>query len=395
MSAARAGVDIVDGAISSVSGLTSQPSLNALVCALEGTEREPDVNIDSLQELSDYWESVRTWYAPFESGLLAPSSDVYKHEIPGGQYSNLKPQAFSVGLAEQWPEVRDRYREVNFALGDVIKVTPSSKVVGDFALWLVSNNTTVAELMNQPGQPDLPASVTGFFEGAIGIPEGGFPEALRKKVLGENAGPAPTRGATQNMAPYDFAKKREELSKLYQGPITDMLEISYALYPKVIRDYLAFITAHGDVSVVDTETFFYGLDENREITIELEPGKSLIVTRAALSEMKEDGTRMVHFLLNGQPRSAVVIDKKEAVSSVQRQKADVTDNTHVGAPMPGTVVRIDVKAGDKVEKGDALLVLEAMKLETTVKAPQDGVVDKALVATGDRLEAGDLVFVIK
>jgi pyruvate carboxylase len=391
LAACDAGVDVVDGAIASMSGLTSQPSLNAIVAALEHDERCPELDQHHLQELSDYWEAVRTTYAPFESGLMASTTDVYQHEIPGGQYSNLKPQAFAVGLAEQWGEVRERYREVNFALGDIIKVTPSSKIVGDFALWLVKQGLTVEELMSNGKSYDFPESVIGFFHGAIGIPEGGFPDAIRRRVLGPDCGPAPTKFAAATMEPYDFPRKRDELEKVSDIPIDDAMEVSYALYPKVIKDYLTYRSSHGDTSRLDSDTFFYGLDEGREIRVDLEPGKSLIVFRTAVSELRPDGTRQVHFNLNGQPRSTLVEDRLADLGTAKRPKADPTDDHHVGAPMPGNVVSVAVKPGDEVTEGDALLVVEAMKLETTVRAPHGGTVVEVMVRAGDRVDAGDLV----
>jgi pyruvate carboxylase len=394
LAATEAGVDVVDGAIASMSGLTSQPSLDALCAALANNERAPDLDADRLQDLSDYWEAVRTWYAPFESGLRSSTADVYRHEIPGGQYSNLKPQAFAVGLAEQWADVRERYREVSLALGDLIKVTPSSKVVGDFALWLVRNGITVEDLLASDTVYDFPQSVIGFFEGAIGVPEGGFPETMRARILGDDAGAVPSAPASSTLEDYDFETKRADLHKLYPGTISENLELSYALYPAVIRDYLEYRRTHGDTSVLDTETFLYGLDEGNEIYVDIEPGKSLVVARSAVSSLREDNTRMVHFQLNGQPRSVVVDDRTVEDAGPKRRRADPTNALEVGAPMPGSVVSVAVKAGATVAEGDPLGVVEAMKLETTVRAPRGGTVEEVLVAAKDRVESGDLLFVL-
>lgn len=390
LSAARAGADVVDCALASMSGLTSQPSLDAIVAALEGTERDPAFDMRHVQELSDYWEAVRTLYAPFESGLRASTADVYHHEIPGGQYSNLKPQALAVGLSAQWNEVRERYREVNFALGDIIKVTPSSKVVGDFALWLVKNGLTVDDLMNSDEHFDLPKSVVGLFEGHIGTPEGGFPEALRRRVLGANPTPLPAEDS-KTLPSYPFAEKKAELEKAYEGKIAEELEVSYALYPQVVKDYLDFRSQFGDVSVLDTETFLYGLQQNREALIELEPGKALIVERTAIGELREDKTRDVHFALNGQPRTVRVLDRGAAADRPQRVKALPGDPLEVGAPMPGNVLSIGCKVGDVVEEDQILLVVEAMKLETNVRSAQRGRVSEILVQNKDVVEAGDLL----
>ena len=395
LSAAGAGVDVVDLASASMSGLTSQPSLDALAAALAGSPRAPELEAEQLQELSDYWEAVRTWYAPFESGLRASTADVYRHEIPGGQYSNLKPQAMAVGLAEQWGEIRERYREVNFAFGDIIKVTPSSKVVGDFALWLVRNNLTVADVMASDQPYDLPRSVLDFFEGAIGVPEGGFPKALRERVLGKDASPLPTEPASNSLPPYDMDKARADLALLTDQDINDTLVISYALYPKVVRDYLDFCQQHGDTSVLDTETFLYGLEPDREVTISIEPGKSLIIKRTAVGELRQDQTRQVHFMINGQPRAVVVKDLSVASDAPARPRVDPTNPGHVGAPRPGKLLSVAVALGDSVAEGQPLGVVEAMKLETTVRAPTAGKVAEVLAAPGERVEAGDLIFVIR
>lgn len=394
LAAAQAGVDIVDGAIASMSGLTSQPSLDAVVASMSGDERAPDLDPMELQELSDYWEAVRTWYGHFESGLRASTADVYRHEIPGGQYSNLKPQAFAVGLAEQWGTIRERYREVNFALGDLIKVTPSSKVVGDFALWLVRNELTVDTLMASDQPYDLPQSVIGFLQGAIGVPEGGFPEAVRARILGPDAPPAPTEPASAHMAPYDFEQAQHTLEALTELPITDTLVVSYALYPKVIKDYLAYRAKHGDTSVLDTETFLYGLEPDRELMVEIEPGKALVIMLNAIGELREDNTRQVLFMLNGQPRTVIIKDRNAGGDEPERPKADPTQPGQIGAPMPGNLLSLAVSVGDAVEAGQAIAVVEAMKLETTVRAPVDGAIQALHVQPGQKVEAGDLMIVV-
>ncbi|MFZ9887165.1 MAG: pyruvate carboxylase [Myxococcota bacterium] len=395
LDAVEAGVDVIDGAIASMSGLTSQPSLDAVVASLQGHERAPLLDLNSLQELSDYWEAVRTLYAPFESGLRSSTADVYRHEIPGGQYSNLKPQALAVGLADQWNDVRERYREVNFALGDIIKVTPSSKVVGDFALWLVRQGLSMTDLLASDVAYDFPRSVIELFEGAIGVPDQGFPETLRQRVLGENAAPLPDRPFTETLAPYDFESKRAELERIVPGQVNATLELSYALYPQVIKDYLAFRKTHGDVIGIDTDTFLYGLDEGREVLIDIEPGKSLVVMRTAVSELREDNTRQVHFVLNGQPRAVLIDDRTGGEKQVKRRTADPVVPGDVGAPMPGSVLAMLVRVGDEVEEGAPLCTMEAMKLETTVRAPMHGRVQEVLVNTGDRVVSGELMLVLQ
>ncbi len=393
LAAAEAGVDVVDAAAASMSGLTSQPSLDALVEAAHGAPWAPDADPLLLQQLSDYWEAVRTGYAPFESGLRASTADVYRHEIPGGQYSNLKPQAMAVGLAAQWDTIRERYREVNLALGDIIKVTPSSKVVGDFALWLVRNNLTVADLLASDQPYDLPASVIGYFRGEIGLPEGGFPADLRRRVLGADE-PLPTEIASSNLPDFDFNKARADLERLTDAPVTPTLEVSYALYPKVIRDYLAYRTTHGNTAVLDTETFLYGLDPDREVLLDIEPGKTLVVVRRAVGELRDDFTREVHFMLNGQHRSVVVPDRSAAPDAPTRRKADPTLPHHIPAPMPGAVLSVAVQLGQHVTEGQPLAIVEAMKLETTVRATLTGTVTELVVAPGARVEAGDLLVVL-
>ncbi len=395
LAAAGAGADVVDGALASMSGLTSQPSLDALCASLAGTPRDPGFDAENMQALSDYWEAVRTWYEPFESGLRASTADVYRHEIPGGQYSNLKPQALAVGLSEKWNDVRERYREVNFGFGDLIKVTPSSKVVGDFALWLVRQEMTFDEFMQSSETFDVPQSVIGFFEGAIGIPEGGFPDEVRQRVLGPQAAPAPTEPAALSMEPYDFEAGRKKLEALSDSEVSPELEVSHALYPNVIENFLRYRNEFGDTAPLDTETFFYGLTPDREITVSIEPGKSLVIEHRAVGALREDGSREVHFMLNGQPRSVVVVDKHAGVEVETREKADPTSPDQVGAPMPGNVLSVAVQAGGSVEEGDALMVLEAMKLETTVRAPRAGKIGRLTVKAGDKVEAKDLLVVLE
>lgn len=394
LAASEAGVDIVDTAIASMSGLTSQPSMDALVAALDGQERCPNLVPEHLQELSDYWEAVRSWYAPFESGLRSSTADVYRHEIPGGQYSNLKPQALAVGLAEQWGEIRERYREVNFAFGDVIKVTPSSKVVGDFALWLSRNGLTVKEYLESDTAYDIPQSVIGFFNGDIGTPEGGFPDALRKRVLG-TPGAEPKNGdSSSGSEAFDFDAARDTLAKISSREVTDQLVVSYALYPRVVKEYLQYRAEFGDTSVLDTETFLYGAPPEEEITADIEEGKSLIVRHKTVGELRENNMREVHFNLNGAPRSVFVKDRSIESGESDRAKADPLEASDVGAPMPGNILSVEASQGSKVSEGDALAVVEAMKLETTIRAPLSGTIRSVFVATGAKVETGDLLFQI-
>jgi pyruvate carboxylase len=394
LAAADAGVDIADVAIASMSGLTSQPSMDAVVAAMVDTERSPGLDSEELQELSDYWEAIRTWYAPFESGLRSSTADVYRHEIPGGQYSNLKPQAMAVGLSEQWGVIRERYREVNFAFGDLIKVTPSSKVVGDFSLWLSRNELSVEDYLNSDTAYDVPQSVIGFFEGAIGQPEGGFPARLRERVLGTDASKEKDGAPALELPDFDFQSARNELVQLSTREVTDQLVVSYALYPRVVRDYLKYRKEYGDTSVLDTETFLYGAPLEKEIVADIEEGKSLIVRHKTVGQLRDDNTREVHFNMNGAPRSVFVKDRSVSSESDDKPKADATNPNEVGAPMPGTILSVAVGLGDTVEEGDALAVVEAMKLETTIRASTKGNVTQVLVKEGTRVEAGDLIFVL-
>ncbi|MCP4503162.1 MAG: pyruvate carboxylase [Deltaproteobacteria bacterium] len=396
LSAAHAGVDIVDAAVASMSGLTSQPSLDALLAALDGSPLRPDIDANELQELSDYWEAVRTQYLPFESGLRASTADVYRHEIPGGQYSNLKPQAMAVGLAEEWPIIRERYREVNFALGDVIKVTPSSKVVGDFALWLVKNQLTVEELLKSEEHYDFPQSLIGFFQGSIGTPEGGFPKELQKRILGHEGDDEGNSSLSAASLPsFDFEKEGKELSQLTDGPVDDTLVIGGALYPNVVRDYLKYLKEHGDTSVLDTTTFLYGLQPEREVIVDIEPGKSLVVSLQAVSELRDDLRREVLLSLNGQPRSVLVKDHDANEGKTSRERADAQNPAHIGVPMPGSLLSLAVSVGDDVKEGEVLAVCEAMKLETSLRAPMDAKVQRIVLNQGDKVQNGDLLIVLE
>lgn len=387
--AIEAGVDIVDTALSSMAGLTSQPSANTLRYALEGTDRAPSISIDALEKLSSYWEDVRKYYAPFESGMLAPHTEIYEHEMPGGQYSNLQQQAKGVGLGERWDEVKDMYRRVNLMFGDIVKVTPSSKVVGDMALFMVQNDLTEEEVLLRGDKIDFPDSVIELFEGYLGQPVGGFPEALQNVIL---KGKAPiTVRPGELLADVDFEALREELKKEINEDPTDHDVIAYALYPKVFTDYAKVIAQFGDISVLDTPTFLYGMRLGEEKEIEIETGKTLIVKLISIGHAQADGTRVVNFELNGQPRDVVI--KDESIKSVvnAKVKADPKNECHIGATMPGTVIKVILEKGDKVKRGDHLMITEAMKMETTVQAPFDGTVKSVYVQSGEAIATGDLL----
>lgn len=387
--AIEAGVDIVDVAVSSMAGLTSQPSANTLYYALEGTERAPQVDIYGLEQLARYWEDVRKFYQEFESGMNAPHTEVYMHEMPGGQYSNLQQQAKAVGLGDRWDEVKEMYRRVNDLFGDIVKVTPSSKVVGDMALYMVQNNLTEQDIFERGETLNFPDSVVELFEGYLGQPHGGFPKELQRIIL-KGREPITVRPG-ELLEPVDFEQIKRELYDKLSREVTDFDAIAYALYPKVFLEYAETVEKYGDISVLDTPTFLYGMRLGEEIEVEIERGKTLIVKLVSIGQPQADGTRVVYFELNGQPREVVIRDESIKAAVVERIKADRTNPNHIAATMPGTVVKVLVEKGEKVDKGDHLMVTEAMKMETTVQAPFAGVVKDIYVKSGDAIQAGDLL----
>ncbi|BAI80742.1 pyruvate carboxylase [Deferribacter desulfuricans SSM1] len=388
--AIESGADIVDAAISSMSGLTSQPNLNSIVAALDNTEHQSSIDKEWAQKISDYFERVRRYYFPFESGLKAATAEVYEHEIPGGQYSNLVVQVEALGLLDRWEEVRKMYKEVNEALGDIIKVTPSSKVVGDLALFLVRNNLTINDLYEKGDTLSFPDSVVSFFKGYLGQPYGGFNEKLQKIVLKDEK-PITCRPG-ELLEPFDFEKAKKELeSKFKNHSFTDEDLISYALYPKVFEDYIKFVDEYGDGAIFDTKSFFYPLKPGEEISVDIEEGKTLIIKYIGVSEVDEKGYRRLFFELNGQPRTVSVKDEKISDIIKSNVKGDITNPKHICATMPGKIVKIFVKEGDEVKKGDLLVITEAMKIETKINANCDGKVEELLLHEGDKIEAGDLI----
>jgi pyruvate carboxylase len=392
LKASEAGVDIVDVALSSLSGLTAQPNLNALVSTLEGSERDPLVNAAGLQKLANYWETVRDYYAPFESGLKSGTAEVYHHEIPGGQYSNYKPQVAGLGLIERWDECKEMYHKVNMMFGDIVKVTPSSKVVGDMAMFLVKNNLQPEDVYTTTEDLAFPESVVGMFKGMLGQPYQGWPEELQKIIL--KGQQAITCRPGELLEPADFEMERENLEEKLGHRIDDKSLISAILYPNVYPDFDRFRQEYSDISVIPTPIFFYGLEPSQETSIEIEPGKTLIIKLNAIGKLHADGTRAVYFELNGNNRSVIVRDQSIQNSDAMREKADKGNASHVGAPMPGKVLKVNVKAGDEVKAGDVLMVTEAMKMETNIKAKADGKVAEVKFKEGDKIEKEDLVFVM-
>ncbi|WP_050614651.1 pyruvate carboxylase [Bacillus testis] len=388
-----AGVDIVDTAISSVAGMTSQPSMNTLCYALEGSERQPKIDIASTEKLSNYWEDVRKYYSEFESGLIAPHTDVYKHEMPGGQYSNLQQQAKGVGLGDRWEEVKDMYRRVNLMFGDIVKVTPSSKVVGDMALFMVQNNLDEESVLAKGNNIDFPDSVIELFEGMLGQPEGGFPADLQKVIL--KGREAITVRPGELLEDIDFNQLKEELFKEIKRPVSGFDIIAYALYPKVFIEYAKTVERFGNISRLDTPTFFYGMDIGEEIEVEIEKGKTLIVKLVSISQAHPDGTRTLYFDLNGQQREISIKDESIQSTVAVKVKADPSNSSHIGATMPGTIIKVVVEPGAEVKKGEHLIITEAMKMETTVQAPFNGIVKAIHVANGDPIATGDLLLEIE
>ncbi len=390
--AAQAGVDVVDAALSSVSGLTAQPNLNALLAALEGTLWDPKLDKQGLQELANYWETVRTYYAPFESELRSGTAQVYEHEIPGGQYSNYKPQVEGLGLGDRWEECKQMYRKVNDMFGDIVKVTPSSKIVGDMAMFMVQNNLEPEDIFERGHELTFPQGVIDFFKGMIGQPYGGFPEKLRKIILKDEQ-PLTCRPG-ELLEPVDFSARKEELEKKLGHPVTDRDVLSAVLYPGVFEEFDRHRQIYSDTSVLPTPVFFYGLDVGDEVTIDIEEGKTLIIKLNAIGRVQEDGTRNIYFELNGMPRTAQVKDLSVESGASSRQKADPDDEHQVGAPMPGKVFKLLVKVGDVVKEGDTLLTTEAMKMETNVKAKISAEVKEILCQEGDQVDQGDLLVVL-
>ena len=390
---AEVGLDIADGAMASMSGLTSQPSLNALVESLRFTDRQSSLDPVPLIALSRYWEGVRALYAPFESGMQAPSAEVYAYEMPGGQYSNLYQQAKGLGLAHRWVEVCKAYADVNILFGDIVKVTPSSKVVGDMALFLVGNNLHTGDVLDPDRELAFPDSVVELFEGRLGQPPGGFPSDVQAKIL--KGRPAGTERPGAGLPPADLEAARKQATALIGAEATGRDAMSLLMYPRVFPELAAHQKTYSDTSILPTPMFFDGPEPEAEYLVEIEPGKTLIVKLLAVGEPHDDGKRTVFFELNGQPREVIVPDRSLASTVKEAPKADPADPLQVGAPLPGLVVGIGVAAGDPVRKGQKLLSIEAMKMETTLYAERAGRVDEVLAAVGRQVSTGDLLIRLK
>ena len=390
LAAADAGVDAVDAAMDAFSGGTSQPCMGSIVEALRNTDRDTGIDISAVREISDYWEGVRAQYAAFESGLAAPASEVYLHEMPGGQFTNLKAQARSLGLEDRWSEVAQTYADVNQMFGDIVKVTPSSKVVGDMALMMVSQGLSRDEVEDPSRDVAFPDSVVDMMRGNLGQPPGGFPDAIVSKVLKGDAPNVARPGA--HLEPVDLEATRAELSQTLEGFKVDDEDLNgYLMYPKVFLDYMGRHRQYGPVRALPTRAFFYGMEPGEEITAEIDPGKTLEIRLQAIGETDESGEVKVFFELNGQPRVIRVPNRLVKANTAARPKAELGNANHIGAPMPGVVASVVATVGQEVKEGDMLLTIEAMKMETGIHAERDAVVKAVHVQAGGQIDAKDLL----
>lgn len=391
LQATEAGVDIVDTAVNSMSGLTSQPALNSVVAALKNTDRDTEIDLDKAEDISKYWAAVRPVYANFESDLKSGTTEIYKYEIPGGQYSNLKPQVESFGLGHKFKDVKEMYKKVNEMVGDIVKVTPSSKMVGDFAIFMVQNELTPENILDKGKNLDYPDSVMTYFRGMMGQPYGGFPKDLQKMIL---KGEKPiTKRPGQLLQDEDFDAIKKHLEDKGIEPREEDL-ISSALYPKVFDDYIDYIKENGEVTHIGSDVFFHGLMEGESTEISIEEGKTLIVTLIEVGKLLENGTRNLTFEINGSRRTINIKDetvKSGEISSEEKIYADPKNEREVGSSIPGKIVKVLVSEGEKVKKGDKLFIAEAMKMETNIVANIDGKVKDIFVREGDMVESGELL----
>lgn len=389
----RAGLDIADAAMAPMSGGTSQVNLNTLVEAMRFSEQDTGLDSRHLDEIAEYWRATRDFYTPFESVALAATADLYRHEMPGGQYTNLFEQARALGLADRWPEACRLYAEVNQLFGDIVKVTPTSKSVGDMALFMLANNLTCEDVLNPDRDIAFPASVIDLISGGMGQPPGGFPEAVRNRILLGRKEFTGRPGETLPAA--DLNEARKKVADLLDREPTGQEVISWLLYERVYEDFARHQQKYADVSILPTPTFFFGLETGEEIMVDIEAGKTLIIRLLTISDPHADGTRTVFFELNGQPREITVLDSSVEATGESSVKADPAISGQVGSTMPGMVVNVAVKIGDNIRKGQKLLTLEAMKMETMINADVDGKIRDVLVQPGRRVETGDLLVVIE
>ena len=389
LKASEAGVDVVDLAVSSMSGCTSQPNLNSVAHALRNMPRSTGLDVDALNELSLYWETIRQYYSPFDTSPPFGGAEVYQHQMPGGQYTNLREQATALGLGKRWPDVVKTYQEVNELLGDIVKVTPSSKCVGDLAIFLITKGVKPSDLTNLPPETGFPESVIDLMSGNLGQPTGGWPKDIQKVILG---GRKPLRGRPGASAPkIDLAKESVKIKKKYGNKTTDDDLFSSLMYPKVYDDFRDFRNKYGDVSVLPTTAYFHGLKPGEEISIDIEEGKTLFIKLLHVGDPDEKGVRPLTFELNGKARTTLVKDQSIKGDAKAREKADPANDMHIAAPIPAMISSIATSVGKNVAKGDKVAVLEAMKMQTTLYASSKGVVDEVLVGVGDSVESKDLV----
>ncbi|UWG96351.1 pyruvate carboxylase [Dehalobacter sp. DCM] len=395
LAAAESGVDIVDAALSPMSGLTSQPSMNSIIAALSHTTMDPNINLDDIQKLCDYWSEARTYYEQFESGLKSGTAEIYKYEIPGGQYSNLKPQVESCGLGDKFNDVKDMYKEVNHLFGDIVKVTPTSKVVGDMAIFMVQNGLTADNLLEKGKALTFPDSVMDYFKGMMGQPEGGFPEELQKVVL-KGQEPITCRPG-EILEPIDFDAIKKKLKEEFNVDANMRNALSYALYPKVYSDYLKSLAEYGHLYNLDSHVYFYGLKEGETSEIDLDEGKIMIVKLVEVRDIDEEGYRTLLFEINGNRREMRILDKNFG----EKEKVDVTlmadpnNPKEIASSITGLISKIFVKEGEKITSKQSMLIIEAMKMETNVLAPSDGDIESILIKEGQQVKSGQLIIKLK
>jgi pyruvate carboxylase len=395
ITASEAGVDIVDLAIPSMSGSTSQPNLNSIVAALQHTPRKTELDLEKLNSISDYWEQVRNYYMPFDTAPRTGNASVYFHEMPGGQYTNLKEQAASLGLLHRWPEIERTYAEVNQLFGDIVKVTPSSKVVGDMTMFLITRGIRPADVLNlEPGATPFPASVIDMIAGGLGTPPGGWPKEIQKIILGSQRAPIKGRPGA-GIPSVNLKNTKAELSEKIKREATDDDLYSYLMYPDVFLDFIRCQRDYSDLSVLPTPAFFYGLKPGEEIQVDLEEGKTLFITLVNVGSLDPSGRRLVTFELNGITRQLHITDASQKASQPVQPKADPSDPLQVGAPIPGMISALTVSVGSKVQKGDKLLTIEAMKMYSNIQAPVDGIVEHIHVKVGQSVEAKDLLITLR
>ena len=397
LKAIEAGVDVVDVALGGLSGLTSQPNFNSIVEMMKFNERENPININSLNEYSNYWETVREYYYPFESGLKSGSGEVFQHEIPGGQYSNLKPQAQALGLEDRFHEITKMYAEVNTLFGNIVKVTPSSKVVGDMAQYLVSNNLSITDVLEKGDAISFPQSVVSFFKGELGQPVNGFPKKLQKLILKDQK-PFTDR-PNAHIPPTDFDKEYADFRKIFENDLGRKIDftdfLSYKLYPKVFTDAYNKHLKHDNLTNLPTKNFFFGMERGEEITVEIDRGKTLLITLDSVGKPNSEGMVTVYFKVNGQGRIVEVKDETIKVVTIKNTKVDKKDATQIGAPLQGMLSTIFVKTGENVVKNQPLFIIEAMKMETTITATENATIKKVILEEGSMVNSDDLIIELK